>query len=122
MHAPDGDVKRVARMRSPAEEVGGQLDERVVVKGLEDRGHGVHGDDERGDGARRDDPAVRDGDADAWGDVVHDGGPEEELGGRWQGGWRGVRVCVFFGAGDRQRGHRGCDEGEDEDEWDHEAT
>lgn len=62
-----------------SEGIHGQLDQGFVVEGFEDRSHGLHGDDEAGDCAGGDDPAVGDGHGRAGGDGTHDGGSGEDL-------------------------------------------
>lgn len=112
-------------MRLVLERARGQLDESVVVEGVEDRGHGLHRDDEAGDGAGRDDPAVGDGDVDAGGELPHDGDPgEERVGaerlGRWGRLWWGIRrYIIVFENGDCGRR---CDCDGDEDDGEDESV
>lgn len=97
---PDRQSKGVARVRSVLQSAHGQSLEGFYEEGLEDRGHGLHGDD-GGDGATGDDPAVGDGYVRASGDAVHGGGSKDERGcgemfGGWIRGWGGVCGYILF--------------------------
>ena len=76
---PNRQSKGVARVRSVLQSAHRQSLEDFYEEGLQDRGHGLHGDN-GGDGAAGDDPAMGDGYVRAGGDFVHDGGSGEERG------------------------------------------